>query len=114
MTQPSFSPCSARKHWSAAGLGTLRPLPPGHPSGPSFGPGQPQAFRESRAVPWQLNTEFTFDSAHVITGYDGSCGRLHGHTYPVRMELQSGRLRPSEHVARDILLSTSRATLPAA
>ena len=54
-------------------------------------------------MPWTLRSEFTFDSAHVITGYDGPCGRLHGHTYKVRMELSSARLRPSDHVKRDIM-----------
>ena len=56
-------------------------------------------------MPWTLRTEFTFDSAHVIVGYDGPCGRLHGHTYRVRMELASARLRPSEHVKRDIMVA---------
>ena len=56
-------------------------------------------------MPWTLRSEFTFDSAHVITGYDGPCGRLHGHTYRVRMELTSARLRPSEHVKRDIMVA---------
>ena len=56
-------------------------------------------------MPWTLRTEFTFDSAHVIVGYDGPCGRLHGHTYRVRMELRSDRLRPSEHVKRNIMVA---------
>lgn len=56
-------------------------------------------------MPWKLSTEFTFDSAHVITGYDGPCGRLHGHTYRVRMELTAARLRPSEHLGRDIMVA---------
>lgn len=56
-------------------------------------------------MPWKLSTEFTFDSAHIISGYDGPCGRLHGHTYRVRMELQSDRLRPSAHVTRDIMVA---------
>ncbi|GGK31271.1 6-carboxy-5,6,7,8-tetrahydropterin synthase [Deinococcus malanensis] len=59
-------------------------------------------------MPWTLRTEFTFDSAHVITGYDGPCGRLHGHTYRVRMELTSGRLRPSAHVRRNIMVADFR------
>lgn len=56
-------------------------------------------------MPWTLRSEFTFDSAHVITGYDGPCGRLHGHTYKVRMELSSARLRLSDHVKRDIMVA---------
>lgn len=59
-------------------------------------------------MPWKLATEFTFDSAHVITGYDGPCGRLHGHTYRVRLELQAGRLRPSEHLRRAVMVADFR------
>ena len=54
---------------------------------------------------WKLNTEFTFDSAHIIVGYDGPCGRLHGHTYRVRLELSSEQLRPSAHVRRNIMVA---------
>ena len=56
-------------------------------------------------MPWKLNTEFTFDSAHIISGYDGPCGRLHGHTYRVRLELSAERLRSSAHVRRDIMVA---------
>ncbi|MDL2344410.1 6-carboxytetrahydropterin synthase [Deinococcus sp. MIMF12] len=56
-------------------------------------------------MPWTLRTEFAFDSAHVITGYDGPCGRLHGHTYRVQMALTSGRLRPSAHIQRNIMVA---------
>ncbi len=56
-------------------------------------------------MPWTLTSEFTFDSAHVISGYDGPCGRLHGHTYRVRMQLTSERLRPSAHVKRSIMVA---------
>jgi len=59
-------------------------------------------------MPWKLSTEFTFDSAHTIVGYDGPCGRLHGHTYRVRLELQSDRLRPSQHVRRAIMVADFR------
>lgn len=56
-------------------------------------------------MPWKLVTEFTFDSAHVIVGYDGPCGRLHGHTYRVKMELESSTLRSSECVDRAIMVA---------
>lgn len=56
-------------------------------------------------MPWRLTTEFTFDSAHIIVGYDGPCGRLHGHTYRVRLELTSDQLRPSAHVRRHIMVA---------
>jgi 6-pyruvoyltetrahydropterin/6-carboxytetrahydropterin synthase len=47
---------------------------------------------------WTLNTEFTIDSAHFIEGYDGKCGRMHGHTYKVRMTAKSHKLNPSAHL----------------
>lgn len=56
-------------------------------------------------MPWKLCTEFSFDSAHVITNYDGPCGRLHGHTYRVRLELVSERLRPSQYVKKAIMVT---------
>lgn len=56
-------------------------------------------------MPWTLNTEFTFDAAHTIVGYDGPCGRLHGHTYRVRLELIASRLRPSAHLQRAVMVA---------
>jgi len=35
----------------------------------------------------KLVTEFTFDSAHYIKDYEGPCGRMHGHSYKVRVRL---------------------------
>jgi 6-pyruvoyltetrahydropterin/6-carboxytetrahydropterin synthase len=56
-------------------------------------------------MPWKLTTEFSIDAAHTIVGYDGPCGRLHGHTYRVRVELQSEQLRPSAHIKRSIMVT---------
>jgi 6-pyruvoyltetrahydropterin/6-carboxytetrahydropterin synthase len=47
---------------------------------------------------WKLNTEFSFDSAHFIEGYDGKCGRMHGHTYKVRVSAKSHKLNPSAYL----------------
>lgn len=47
---------------------------------------------------WKLNTEFTFDAAHLIEGYDGKCGRMHGHTYRVRIQAKSHKLNPSRYL----------------
>jgi len=47
---------------------------------------------------WTLNTEFKFDSAHFIEGYDGKCGRMHGHTYRVRISARSHKLNPSKYL----------------
>ncbi len=48
---------------------------------------------------WTLNTEFTFDAAHFIEGYEGKCGRMHGHTYRVRISAKSNKLNPSKYLS---------------
>lgn len=47
---------------------------------------------------WTLNSEFKIDSAHFIEGYDGKCGRMHGHTYKVHIAAKSHKLNPSAHL----------------
>jgi 6-pyruvoyltetrahydropterin/6-carboxytetrahydropterin synthase len=47
---------------------------------------------------WKLNTEFTFDAAHLIKGYEGKCGRMHGHTYKVHIIAKSHRLTSSKYL----------------
>ena len=36
--------------------------------------------------------ETSFSAAHQLTGYKGSCGDLHGHTWKVRVEVETDRL----------------------
>lgn len=50
---------------------------------------------------WTLRTEFKFDAAHLIEGYDGKCGRMHGHTYKVLMTAKSHKLNPSAYLNTD-------------
>tara|TARA_R100001143_G_C3361139_1_gene136030 strand:- start:25703 stop:26092 length:390 start_codon:yes stop_codon:yes gene_type:complete len=47
---------------------------------------------------WILHTEFKFDAAHFIDGYDGKCGRMHGHTYKVHVSAKSHKLNPSKYL----------------
>jgi len=47
---------------------------------------------------WVLHTEFKFDAAHYIEGYDGKCGRMHGHTYKVHIKATSNKLNPSKYL----------------
>lgn len=49
---------------------------------------------------WKLHTEFTFDAAHFIEGYDGKCGRMHGHSYKVHMTAVSSKLNPSKYLEK--------------
>ncbi|WP_413167740.1 6-pyruvoyl trahydropterin synthase family protein [Capilliphycus salinus ALCB114379] len=54
---------------------------------------------------WKLTTEFTFDSAHYIRDYQGPCGRMHGHTYKVKVEATSEKLYPSEHCPHPVMVA---------
>lgn len=47
---------------------------------------------------WTLHTEFKFDAAHFIEGYEGKCGRMHGHSYKVHVAAKSNKLNPSEYL----------------
>lgn len=57
---------------------------------------------------WKLTTEFTFNAAHSIRDYDGPCGRLHGHTYTVRLEVTSDRLHASEYCPHPAMVADFR------
>jgi 6-pyruvoyltetrahydropterin/6-carboxytetrahydropterin synthase len=37
---------------------------------------------------YEIFVEDTFDAAHCIRGYKGSCNRLHGHTYKVGVKFK--------------------------
>ena len=57
---------------------------------------------------WKLTTEFTFDAAHYIRGYEGPCGRMHGHTYRVRLEATSSQLHASEYCPHPVMVADFR------
>lgn len=57
---------------------------------------------------WKLITEFTFDSAHYIKDYDGPSGRMHGHTYKVRVEVTSDRLHASQYTPHLVIVADFR------
>jgi len=57
---------------------------------------------------WTLTTEFTFDSAHSIRDYKGPCGRIHGHTYRVRVTASSQRLHASEYCPHEVMVADFR------
>ena len=54
---------------------------------------------------WKLSTEFTFDSAHYIKDYKGPCGRMHGHTYRVKIEVTSSQLHSSEYCPHSVMVA---------
>lgn len=41
---------------------------------------------------YELQVEISFDAAHCLRGYKGSCARLHGHTYRVQVVLKGEEL----------------------
>ena len=57
---------------------------------------------------WKISTEFTFNAAHFIRDYDGPCGRMHGHTYRVRLEAVSDRLQASEYCPHPVMVADYR------
>ncbi|MFM6156876.1 MAG: 6-pyruvoyl trahydropterin synthase family protein [Cuspidothrix sp.] len=57
---------------------------------------------------WKLTTEFTFESAHYIKDYKGPCGRMHGHSYKVRIEAQSATLNSSEYCPHPVMVADFR------
>lgn len=36
----------------------------------------------------KITKEITFDSAHMLSNYDGKCNNLHGHTYKLQIEVE--------------------------
>ena len=40
----------------------------------------------------KLKTEFTFDAAHRLVGYEGKCKQLHGHIWRVEIEVEGQKL----------------------
>jgi 6-pyruvoyltetrahydropterin/6-carboxytetrahydropterin synthase len=57
---------------------------------------------------WKLVTEFSFDSAHYIRDYNGPCGRLHGHTYRVKIEAVATQLYSTEFVPHNVMVADFR------
>jgi len=44
---------------------------------------------------YEISTEDTFDAAHCLRDYEGSCSRLHGHTYRVMARFRFASLDDS-------------------
>ncbi len=61
---------------------------------------------------YEIAIEDTFDAAHCLRDYEGTCSRLHGHTYRVRAAFRFASLQDSglafdfrvaKEVLRDVL-----------
>lgn len=57
---------------------------------------------------WKLVTEYSIDSAHYIKNYKGPCGRLHGHTYRIKIEATANQLYSSEFVPNKVMVADFR------
>jgi 6-pyruvoyltetrahydropterin/6-carboxytetrahydropterin synthase len=57
---------------------------------------------------WKLKTEFNFSAAHSIRDYDGPCGRMHGHTYHVRIEAATHQLHASAYCPHPVMVADFR------
>lgn len=44
---------------------------------------------------YEIAIEDTFDAAHCLRDYEGTCSRLHGHTYRVRVAFRFAALEDS-------------------
>ena len=41
---------------------------------------------------YKLKTAATFDSAHFLSGYNGKCANIHGHTWTIEVEVRANSL----------------------
>jgi 6-pyruvoyltetrahydropterin/6-carboxytetrahydropterin synthase len=41
---------------------------------------------------YRVSIETHFDSAHLLNGYPGACGRLHGHRWRIQVEVETEQL----------------------
>jgi 6-pyruvoyltetrahydropterin/6-carboxytetrahydropterin synthase len=44
---------------------------------------------------WILKKKFDFEASHILTGHDGKCARLHGHSWKGEIEVEGMELVPS-------------------
>lgn len=52
---------------------------------------------------YSLKTEYSFDSAHFLSGYNGKCSNIHGHRWRVIIEVMSNKVE-SEGQTRGMIV----------
>lgn len=46
---------------------------------------------------------FTFDCAHMLSGYKGPCANLHGHTYRLEVTVSSKNFNPIDYTSQMVM-----------
>jgi 6-pyruvoyltetrahydropterin/6-carboxytetrahydropterin synthase len=65
------------------------------PAAPAADPAGTPRRRRAAVMPFELRKSFAFEASHVLTGHDGKCARLHGHSYVLTLVLRGPRLHPA-------------------
>ena len=52
----------------------------------------------------RITKEFTFEMSHVLTGYDGACSQIHGHSYRMAVTLEGEPCRDAASPKRGMVL----------
>lgn len=45
-----------------------------------------------------LKTDYSFDSAHFLSGYEGKCSNIHGHRWKVELEVMTMKLKTDKQL----------------
>ncbi len=53
---------------------------------------------------FRLTKEFSFESAHLLEGYDGVCSEIHGHSYRLFVTVRGVPLTDSQSPKRDMVM----------
>lgn len=53
----------------------------------------PFVFTKGRIFMYFIKTEFAFDSAHFLYGYEGKCSNIHGHRWRVEVTVKNAFLQ---------------------
>lgn len=52
----------------------------------------------------QISKEMTFDCAHMLSGHNGKCANLHGHTYKVQVILQDDPINKKGDTSNEMVM----------
>jgi 6-pyruvoyltetrahydropterin/6-carboxytetrahydropterin synthase len=55
-----------------------------------------------------VTKEFTFDSAHMLSGHEGLCKNLHGHTYKLRVGVKANSQKATDGSRMNMIVDFSK------